>query len=75
MKGDCCNLFFLYAHYRKAPVAQLDRALPSGGKGQGFESLQAWTNNWLALILKKLEIIDVIDFNVVFYSLVYKNVN
>ena len=24
-----------------APVAQLDRALPSGGRGQGFESLQA----------------------------------
>ncbi len=24
-----------------APVAQLDRALPSGGKGQGFESLRA----------------------------------
>jgi hypothetical protein len=23
------------------PVAQLDRALPSGGKGQGFESLRA----------------------------------
>ena len=25
----------------KAPVAQLDRALPSGGRGQGFESLRA----------------------------------
>ena len=25
-----------------APVAQLDRALPSGGKGQGFESLRAY---------------------------------
>jgi hypothetical protein len=24
-----------------APVAQLDRALPSGGRGQGFESLRA----------------------------------
>ena len=23
------------------PVAQLDRALPSGGKGQGFKSLRA----------------------------------
>ena len=26
---------------RNAPVAQLDRALPSGGRGQGFESLRA----------------------------------
>ncbi len=25
----------------RAPVAQLDRALPSGGRGQGFESLRA----------------------------------
>ena len=24
-----------------APVAQLDRALPSGGRGRGFESLRA----------------------------------
>ena len=27
-----------------APVAQLDRALPSGGRGQGFESLRARQN-------------------------------
>ncbi len=27
--------------YLRAPVAQLDRALPSGGRGQGFESLRA----------------------------------
>ncbi len=26
---------------KSAPVAQLDRALPSGGRGQGFESLRA----------------------------------
>ena len=26
---------------RNAPVAQLDRALPSEGRGQGFESLRA----------------------------------
>jgi hypothetical protein len=26
---------------RLAPVAQLDRALPSEGRGQGFESLRA----------------------------------
>src|SRR5579863_9917617 len=26
---------------RSAPVAQLDRALPSEGRGQGFESLRA----------------------------------
>jgi hypothetical protein len=25
----------------RAPVAQLDRALPSEGRGQGFESLRA----------------------------------
>ena len=31
LKGDEYN----------APVAQLDRALPSEGKGQGFESLRA----------------------------------
>ena len=38
-----------------APVAQLDRALPSGGRGQGFESLRARhfllfnnLSNWLA---------------------------
>ena len=29
------------ASQRIAPVAQLDRALPSGGRGQGFESLRA----------------------------------
>lgn len=33
--------FFLYNNKQDAPVAQLDRALPSGGKGQEFESLQA----------------------------------
>ena|GEM_PF-4563677 len=26
---------------RYAPIAQLDRALPSGGRGRGFESLWA----------------------------------
>ena len=31
---------FRYLH-RPAPVAQLDRALPSEGRGQGFESLRA----------------------------------
>ena len=28
------------ASARRAPVAQLDRALPSEGRGQGFESLR-----------------------------------
>gem|GEM_PF-2608470 len=32
-----------------APVAQLDRALPSGGRGQGFESLRARHNHGKAL--------------------------
>ena len=27
---------------RRAPVAQLDRALPSGGRGRGFESRLAY---------------------------------
>ena len=31
----------MYNNKQDAPVAQLDRALPSGGKGQEFESLQA----------------------------------
>src|SRR5215472_4532504 len=32
---------FRYLDRCNAPVAQLDRALPSEGKGQGFESLRA----------------------------------
>jgi hypothetical protein len=32
--------FLLSSRRFKAPVAQLDRALPSEGRGQGFESLR-----------------------------------
>ena len=46
-----------------APVAQLDRALPSGGKGQGFESLRA-CHRFNASIK---EYIGPIDRKMVFY--------
>ena len=36
------NLIFMFEGFLTyAPVAQLDRALPSGGRGLGFESLRA----------------------------------
>jgi hypothetical protein len=31
---------------RLAPVAQLDRALPSGGRGRAFESRRAYSQEW-----------------------------
>jgi hypothetical protein len=38
-KDPATGSFLLY--YKYAPVAQLDRALVSGTKGRGFESLRA----------------------------------
>ena len=42
-RGRCCAAGFRYLgrHSSNAPVAQLDRALLSEGRGQGFKSLRA----------------------------------
>src|SRR4051812_5370877 len=39
--GAACRLPSVRLSRPHAPVAQLDRALPSEGRGQGFESLRA----------------------------------
>ena len=36
------NTYLMYKFQLFAPVAQLDRALDSGSKGWGFDSLQAY---------------------------------
>jgi hypothetical protein len=40
--ADARNRTYFHSHTQYAPVAQLDRALVSGTKGRGFESLRVY---------------------------------
>src|SRR5688500_19642582 len=58
MKSHLSHLSPHPIYRTKAPVAQLDRALPSGGKGQWFESTRAHLQRpaphsmWLVVFLR-----------------------
>ena len=43
-KGSVCDLRNVIPYVKRAPVAQLDRAVASGATGREFESLRAHHN-------------------------------